>query len=67
MILPMLTYTHESVAMGNSHPLLLHQVSYITTAVDKHGISTCFKTFSYYIKKERGETFFLLFIDEFDI
>ena len=43
--LAMLTYTHESVAMGNSHPELLDKVSYITTAVDQNGIFNALKHF----------------------
>lgn len=36
--LSMLTYTHESVAMGNSNPLLFDKVTYITTDIDHDGI-----------------------------
>ena len=43
--LPMLTYTHESVAMGNSHPLLLDQVTYITTPVIQDGIQHALEHF----------------------
>ena len=43
--LPMLTYTHESVAMGNSHPLLLDQVTYITTPVNQDGIQHALEHF----------------------
>lgn len=41
----MLKYTHDSVAMGNSNPLLFHEVSYITTDVDNHGIFNALKHF----------------------
>lgn len=43
--LPMLKYTHDSVAMGNSNPLLFHEVSYITTDTDNHGIFNALKHF----------------------
>lgn len=36
--LPMLSYTKESVAMGNSNPILFDQVTHITTDIDNHGI-----------------------------
>lgn len=42
---PMLTYTKESVAMGNSNPVLFDQVTYITTDVDKDGIANALKHF----------------------
>lgn len=43
--LSMLSYTHESIAMGNSHPDLFEKVSYITTAVDQDGIYHALKHF----------------------
>ncbi|UTY37883.1 Cof-type HAD-IIB family hydrolase [Allocoprobacillus halotolerans] len=43
--LPMLTYTHESVAMGNSNPILFDKVSYITTNIDQNGIENALKHF----------------------
>jgi len=43
--LPMLTYTKESVAMGNSHPILFNQVTYITTDIDHDGIYNALKHF----------------------
>lgn len=43
--LPMLKYTYESVAMGNSNPLLFDEVSYITTNVDQDGIYNALKHF----------------------
>lgn len=43
--LPMLTLTKESVAMGNSHPLLFNQVTYITTNIDQDGIYHALKHF----------------------
>ena len=43
--LPMLDYTKESVAMGNSNPILFKKVTYITTDVDKDGIANALKHF----------------------
>lgn len=43
--LAMLTYTQESIAMGNSHPELFEKVSYITSAVDQDGIYNALKHF----------------------
>lgn len=43
--LSMLEFTHESVAMGNSNPILFDKVSYITTDVDKDGIYNALKHF----------------------
>ena len=42
---PMLTYTKESVAMGNSNPVLFDKVTYITTDVEKDGIANALKHF----------------------
>ena len=41
--LSMLEYTQESVAMGNSNPILFDKVTYITTDVDKDGIYNALK------------------------
>jgi len=43
--LPMLSYTKEAVAMGNSNPDLFDKVTYITTDVDKDGIANALKHF----------------------
>ena len=43
--LPMLTYTKEAVAMGNSNPILFDKVTYITTDVDKDGVANALKHF----------------------
>ncbi len=43
--LAMLKYTEESVAMGNSNPILFDKVTYITTDVDKNGIYNALKHF----------------------
>lgn len=43
--LPMLTYTKESVAMGNSHPALFDLVTYRTKNIDDHGIEHALKHF----------------------
>lgn len=43
--LPMLTYTKESVAMGNSNPLLFDKVTYITDDIDHDGIYNALKHF----------------------
>ena len=42
---PMLTYTKESIAMGNSNPLLFDRVTYITTDIDKDGVKNALKHF----------------------
>lgn len=41
--LSMLEFTEESVAMGNSNPILFDKVTYITTDVDKDGIYNALK------------------------
>ena len=41
--LSMLEYTKESVAMGNSNPVLFDKVTYITTDADKNGIANALK------------------------
>lgn len=43
--LPMLTFTKESVAMGNSHPSLFEKVTYITTDIQNEGIYNALKHF----------------------
>jgi len=43
--LPMLTYTKESVAMGNSNPILFDYVTYITTDINNDGIYHALKHF----------------------
>lgn len=43
--LPMLTYTKESVAMGNSNPLLFNLVTYHTKNIDDDGIQYALKHF----------------------
>ena len=43
--LSMLEYTQESVAMGNSNPILFDKVTYITTDIDKDGIYNALKHF----------------------
>lgn len=43
--LPMLTYTKESVAMGNSHPMLFDLVTFCTKRVDEDGIQYALKHF----------------------
>lgn len=43
--LPMLTYTKESVAMGNSNPLLFDQVTYCTDDIMQDGIQKALKHF----------------------
>ena len=43
--LPMLKYTHDSVAMGNSNPQLFSKVSYITTDINNDGILNALKHF----------------------
>lgn len=44
--LPMLTFTKESVAMGNSNPLLFDVVTYITTDIQDNGIYNALKHFN---------------------
>ena len=44
--LPMLTYTKESVAMGNSNPVLFDYVTYITTDIEDDGIYNALKHFN---------------------
>ena len=41
----MLEYTQESIAMGNSNPILFDKVTYITTDIDKDGIYNALKHF----------------------
>lgn len=43
--LPMLTYTKESIAMGNSNPLLFDVVTYCTKRIDEDGIQHALKHF----------------------
>lgn len=43
--LSMLIHTKESVAMGNSNPILFDKVTYITTDVDDNGIENALKHF----------------------
>ena len=43
--LPMLTYTKESVAMGNANPILFDQVTYQTTDLFHDGIEQALKHF----------------------
>lgn len=43
--LPMLTYTKESVAMGNSNPILFDKATYITTDINNDGIYNALKHF----------------------
>ena len=43
--IPMLTYTKESVAMGNSNPILFDMVTYVTTDIKDHGIENALKHF----------------------
>lgn len=43
--LPMLSYTKESVAMGNSNPLLFDLVTYQTTDIKNNGIENALKHF----------------------
>ena len=43
--LPMLEYTKESVAMGNSNPLLFDKVTYITTDINDNGIYNALQHF----------------------
>ncbi len=43
--LAMLVHTKESVAMGNSNPILFDKVTYITTDVDDNGIENALKHF----------------------
>lgn len=44
--LSMLTYTKESIAMGNADQVLFDKVTYITTAVDNDGIYNALKHFN---------------------
>ena len=41
--LSMLTYTFDSIAMGNSNPVLFDQVTFITTNIDDDGIYNALK------------------------
>lgn len=41
----MLTYTKESVAMGNGDPKLFHLVTYKTTSFDQDGIANALRYF----------------------
>jgi hypothetical protein len=41
--LSMLTYTKNSIAMGNSHPSLFNQVAYVTTNINDDGIYNALK------------------------
>lgn len=43
--LPMLKFTKEAVAMGNSNPLLFDEVTYITTDIQDNGIYNALKHF----------------------
>lgn len=43
--LSMLTYTHESVAMGNSHPALFEIVTFCTKDIQNNGIEYALKNF----------------------
>lgn len=43
--LPMLTHVKNSVAMGNSYPVVLGKTSYVTTPVDRDGIYVALKHF----------------------
>lgn len=43
--LSMLKFTKESVAMGNSNPLLFDEVTYITTDINEDGIANALKHF----------------------
>jgi Cof subfamily protein (haloacid dehalogenase superfamily) len=43
--LPMLSYTKESVAMGNANPVLFDSVTYITTDINEDGIANALKHF----------------------
>ena len=42
----MLTYTKESVAMGNSNPVLFDYVTYITADIEDDGIYNALKHFN---------------------
>lgn len=44
--LSMLSYTKESVAMGNSHPLVFDKVTYTTTDINNNGIYNALKHFN---------------------
>lgn len=48
--LPMLEFTKESVAMGNSNPLLFDVVTFITTDIRDNGIENALKHFKNYLK-----------------
>lgn len=43
--IPMLSYTKESVAMGNSNPILFDLVTYKTTDIKDHGIENALRHF----------------------
>ncbi len=43
--LSMLTYTKESIAMGNAHPSLFDKVTYVTTDINNDGIYNALKHF----------------------
>lgn len=43
--LSMLEYTKESIAMGNSHPLVFDKVTYITDHIEENGIYNALKHF----------------------
>ena len=43
--LSMLIHTKESVAMGNSNPILFDKVTHITTDIDENGIENALKHF----------------------
>lgn len=43
--LPMLSFTKESVAMGNANPVLFDSVTYITTDINEDGIANALKHF----------------------
>ncbi|MCD7840464.1 MAG: Cof-type HAD-IIB family hydrolase [Erysipelotrichaceae bacterium] len=44
--LSMLTYTKESIAMGNAHPALLDKVTYVTSDIEDDGVYNGLKHFS---------------------
>ena len=44
--LPMLKYVKNSIAMGNSNPLLFDLVSYVTTDIEEDGIYKALKHYS---------------------
>jgi hydroxymethylpyrimidine pyrophosphatase-like HAD family hydrolase len=42
----MLKYAKNSIAMGNSNPLLFNLVSFVTTDIEKDGIANALKHYN---------------------